>query len=531
VTEDGAYLGLDLGTSGLKGVALTAAGSVLARGSAGYPTRRPAAGACEQEPASWLRAAESVTEQIRSVVPARRWRGIGLSGMIPTLVTVGRDASPAGPAITWQDSRADAEGDELRETCGGDWLYRLTGQWVDGRYLLPMFSRVAAQEPDRAAATAVLASAKDYLFCWLTGELATDPSTATGFGCYELATGQWNDEVRAAAAARRRPAGGQSARHQYALGPPGREDREAGAGGGYPAPLAASQLGPALPAVRPSTHLRPLRPAVAELLGCGQIPVCLGAADSVLGALGLGVRAPGQIAYIAGTSNVILGVTSELVLDPEHRFLVTPLAEPGCWGAEMDLLTTGSAISWLAALLGGDLNAAGLVALAAGTDPAAAPVVLPFLSPGEQGALWDPRLHGAVVGLSLAHGREHLARGLISGIILESRRCLAVLEETGGFGRELAVAGGSASDPGFRADLADATRRRVWMPGDDDTDYSARGAALLAARAIDGTWPAGSGTVVSGLAEPDESRARIWDRLWATHESARRAIARHHHGH
>jgi hypothetical protein len=69
------------------------------------------------------------------------------------------------------------------------------------------------------------------------------------------------------------------------------------------------------------------------------------------------------------------------------------------------------------------------------------------------------------------------------------------------------------------------------MPGDDDTDYSARGAALLAARAIDGTWPAGSGTVVSGLAEPDESRARIWDRLWATHESARRAIARHHHGH
>src|SRR6202042_1594414 len=103
--------------------------------------------------------------------------------------------------------------------------------------------------------------------------------------------------------------------------------------------------------------------------------------------------------------------------------------------------------------LGGGLDAAGLVALAAGTDPATAPVVLPFLSPGEQGALWDPRLHGAVVGLSLAHGRDHLARGLVSGIILESRRCLAVLEETGGFGRELAVAGGSASDPGFRADL------------------------------------------------------------------------------
>jgi hypothetical protein len=71
------------------------------------------------------------------------------------------------------------------------------------------------------------------------------------------------------------------------------------------------------------------------------------------------------------------------------------------------------------------------------------------------------------------------------------------------------------------------------MPGDDDTDYSARGAALLAARAIGGSWPAQRPAELggSGVAEPDEDRARVWDQLWATHESARRAIARHHHGH
>ena len=184
----------------------------------------------------------------------------------------------------------------------------------------------------------------------------------------------------------------------------------------------------------------------------------------MLGALGLGVRDPGQVAYVAGTSNVIMGVSGELVLDPWHRFLVTPLAEPGRWGLEMDLLATGSAVTWLAGLLGGELDAAGLVALAAGLDPALAPVVLPYLSPGEQGALWDPRLHGAVVGLHLGHGRQHLARGLVNGIVLESRRCLAVLDETGGFGRTLAVAGGSAADQRFRADLADASRRLVSMP-------------------------------------------------------------------
>jgi sugar (pentulose or hexulose) kinase len=241
----------------------------------------------------------------------------------------------------------------------------------------------------------------------------------------------------------------------------------------------------------------------------------------VLGALGLGVREPGQVAYIAGTSTVILGIADRLVLDPDHRFLVTPLAVPGYWGLEMDLLATGSAITWLAGLLGGGLDAAGLVELAAGIDPARAPVLLPYLTPGEQGALWDPLLHGAIVGLDLGHGREHLARALVNGIILESRRCLAVLDEACGSGCAVEVAGRSAAASSFRADLADATRRPVSMPRDDNTDHSARGAALIAAVAVEGSWPAGAFPAAGLAAEPDEARATGWDGLWAAHESAR----------
>jgi sugar (pentulose or hexulose) kinase len=480
------YIGLDLGTSGLKAVALSATGAILARGGAAYPTLRPAAGAAEQDTGDWQRAVEQAMAQIGEVIPARRWRAIGLSGMIPTLVTLGPDGQPNGPAVTWQDSRADDLGDEFREHCGPAELYRLTGQWVDGRYLLPMFGRIARVDPGRAAATATIASAKDYLYAWLTGELATDPSTATGYGGYELATGTWNTKCLAAADLTGR-----------------------------------APSGPGLPAVRPCTTSRPLRAQAAARLDCAPIPVVLGAADSVLGALGLGVREPGQVAYIAGTSNVILGITDRLVLDPSHRFLVTPLAEPGRWGVEMDLLATGSAITWLAGLLGGDLTAAGLVELAARTDPAHAPVLLPYLSPGEQGALWDPLLSGAVVGLDLSHGRSHLARALVNGIVLESRRCLAVLDEIGGFGRAVEVAGGSAADPSFRADLADATRRVVSMPRDDDTDHSARGAALIAALATDGGWPDGAFPAAGVAAEPDDARAKLWDELWAAHESAR----------
>jgi xylulokinase len=490
MTSDGeVYVGLDLGTSGLKAVALGASGAVLARSGAAYPTHRPAAGAYEQDAGGWLRAVERATGQLGAAVPPRRWRAIGLAGMIPTLVTLGPDGRPTGPAVTWQDGRADELGDEFRERCGGDRLYRLTGQWVDGRYLLPMFGRVARDEPARAAATATIASAKDYLYAWLTGELATDPSTASGYGCYELADGRWNEGALAMAGWPDRPGGG-----------------------------------PRLPAVRPSVTRRPLRAGAAARLGCAAIPVVLGAADSVLGALGLGCRQPGQVAYIAGTSTVILGVTDRLVLDPAHRFLVTPLAEPGRLGVEMDLLATGSAITWLAGVLGGGLTAAGLAQLAATADPSGAPVLLPYLSPGEQGALWDPRLRGALAGLDLGHGRDHLARALVNGIVLESRRCLAVLDQAGGFGRAVAVAGGSAASPSFRADLADATRWTVSAPGDDDSHYSARGAALIAALATAGRWPDGAFPAAGVTTEPDEARAVTWDRLWSAHESARRRL-------
>jgi sugar (pentulose or hexulose) kinase len=484
-------------------VALAPEGTAIARASAAYPTDKPAPGACEQAPQNWIAAVESVAAQLRTTVGTQRWRAIGLSAMIPTLVTGRPGGEPAGLAITWQDSRGDGRGEQLRERCGGDQLYRATGQWVDGRYLLPMYLRLADDEPALAATVTRLLGAKEYLFGWLTGEIATDPSSAAGYGCYQLAAGVWDGEVLAAAAELARPA--------------------------VPAL-------PSMPSVLPSTTCWPLRGETAQRLGCGRIPVCLGAADSVLGAFGLGVRDSGQVAYIAGTSSVILGVTSRLMTDPDHRFLVTPLAEPGHWGLEMDLLATGSAISWLAGLFGAGMDEAALVALAADVDPRDAPLVLPYLSPGEQGALWDPLLRGAFLGLELRHGRSHLARGLVNGILLESRRCLAALDETWRFSRVLNVGGSSAASPAFRADLAAATGRRVDLPSGHDAYCSARGAALLAALAVDGVRPAqadgrpGPGSQpASPAAEANPHRAAMWDEIWASYDQACRAITGYYH--
>jgi len=435
------HVGLDLGTSGLKGIALDPAGQVLARSRADYATHRPEAGAAEQDPATWLRAVASVVTALLEVVPASRWAGIGLSGMIPTLAVVDSSGRALGPAITWEDARAEDEGLALREVVGAEALYDLTGQWVDGRYLLPMAARLA-RAGELSSEAVLLLDAKDFVLFWLTGVHATDPSTATGAGAYDLADGVWRLDVVAAA------------------------ERVAG------------RSLPGLPAVEAATTLRPLQPARAAAVGLpAGVPVATGAADSVCGLLGLGLAEPGDIAYLAGSSTVIIGTSVAPVRDPRHRYVVTPLALPG-YGQEMDLLATGSAIGWLADLLGLDGPAA-LAMTAADIDPIGPgiPVFAPHVAPGEQGAWWDPTLTGTLAGLSLSHGRAEIARALVSGIVIESARCVEILAETSAVGHEIHLAGSSAPDP-LPQDLADATGLDVVVHGGSGW-HSAIGAALV----------------------------------------------------
>jgi sugar (pentulose or hexulose) kinase len=137
------HVGLDLGTSGFKGVAIDAAGRVVSRARCDYATHRPEPGAAEQDPRDWLRALEQVVRLLLAEVPASRWAAIGLSGMIPTLVATDDSGQPTHAAITWEDARAESEAGELRDAVGADALYRSTGQRLDGRYLLPMAMRLS----------------------------------------------------------------------------------------------------------------------------------------------------------------------------------------------------------------------------------------------------------------------------------------------------------------------------------------------------------------------------------------------------
>jgi sugar (pentulose or hexulose) kinase len=475
------YVGLDLGTSGLKGVALDGDGRALAFGSESYETLRPAPGRAEQDPEDWVTAAVTVLGRLAVAVPPGQWRGIGLSGMIPTLVTLDEAGAVTGPALTWEDCRAHEEAAELIRQAGASEAYEATGQPMDGRYLLPMVAWIARHDPQRLQRTAVVLGAKDYLFYRLTGHLLTDPSTATGYGCYALADGRWVAPIAAAAGVGTSP------------GRPGR---------------------PGVPPVVPSTDTRSLLAEPSASLGLGPgLRVCVGAADSVLAAEALGATAHGTVAYVWGTSTVVLGATDSLTLDPRRGCLVTPLALGG-WGVELDLLSTGGAVAWLSRLLGFGPDAQTEVLAAAAAGDRDTPVALPFVGGGEQGALWDPDLRGAVVGLDLTHGPGDVARAVLDGIVLESCRCLARLRDLGLPEGDVRVAW-QAADPWFCQRLADASGRTV-VVGDGSASSSAAGAARLVAEACGTPLPRPDGGVRSHA--PDPSRTASWERRTSEYE-------------
>lgn len=470
MTDGPVVLGVDLGTSAIKVVAVAEDGTVVASARCGYPTSRPEPEAAEQNPQDWWSALRTAGDRIAAAVRPARWRGIGLSGMLPTLVELDAGGVPTGPAITWEDARAEEQASDLRDEFGDDALYRITGQRVDGRYLAPMHARL--RKLGRIGATT--AGAKDVLFRELTGHLLTDPSTAAGSAAFDIEQGSWNVDIASAAGIS------------------------------------------ALPEVASAATALPLAPQWRARWGLpGELPVVLGAADSVLGALGVGAVAHGDVGVIAGTSAIVLGISDEPTRDPAQRYLVTPLAGPG-WGLEMDLLAMGSAFDAVAALFG--LNGPGeLLELAARIPTDQAPLFLPYLTPGEQGALWDPTLTGTLHGLRLGMGVGHIGRALLTGIVVELRRCVDVLAATTGRSGPIRLGGGSAVSPLMWRDIADATGRQVWVDP-SVTDHSAIGAALFAAESL------GSPLVRTSRPNVIEPRPEChdwWTECLARHDDAR----------
>jgi xylulokinase len=430
------FVGIDVGTTAVKGVAIDPDGNVRAREEAEYPLSTPKPGWAEQDPEDWWQATESVLDRLRSQYGAPA--GIGLSGQMHGLVALDEADEVLRPAILWNDQRTGAECEEIERTLGLERLIELTGNRALPGFTAPKLLWLRRHEPETYARIARIALPKDYVRLRLTGDHATDVADASGTLLLDVARRRWSDEV-----------------------------------------LEALELDRAwLPRVYES-------PEVTGDTKDG-IPVAAGGGDQAAGALGVGVDRPGPLSVVLGTSGVVFAALEQFSADPEGRVHAFCHAVPGAWHAMGVMLSAAGSLGWLRKALGGDPSFDELTREAKEWPPGTEGLLfLPYLA-GERTPHADPNARGAFAGLSVRHDRGALVRAVLEGVAFGLRDSLDLIAGLGGeieLGRASGGGGRSALWLQIVASVLELPLERVAVD-----EGAAFGAAILGGVAA-GEWP------------------------------------------
>jgi xylulokinase len=376
-------IGLDVGTTGVKALALSPEGEVVGRAEEEYQLSTPRPGWAEQEPEDWVRGAERALRRLG--VENER---VGLSGQMHGLVALDSEQRVLRPAILWNDGRTAAECAEIEERLGLARLIELTGNRALPGFTAPKLLWLRRHEPEVYDRIACVLLPKDYVRLKLFEELATDVADASGTLLFDVANRRWSEEV-----------------------------------------LAALELPPEwLPPVRESTEVA-------------------GAGDQAAGALGVGVHSPGPASVVLGTSGVVLAPLDAFAPDPEGRAHVFCHAVPGTWHAMGVMLSAAGSLDWFRRALAPEAGYDRLDAEAESWEPGAEGLLFaPYLA-GERTPHADPDARGAFVGLSLRHDRGALVRAVLEGVAYGLRDSLELLRGLGCTVEAGRVSGGGARSP------------------------------------------------------------------------------------
>jgi len=473
------YLGLDLGTSGLKGLLIDDAQRVLAEAAAPLTVSRPHAGWSEQSPADWIGAAESVLAAL-ATHGLGAVRGIGLSGQMHGATLLSESDDVLRPCILWNDTRAHLEATEL----DADPRFRaISGNIVFPGFTAPKLLWVARHEPAVFARVARVLLPKDYLRLWLTGEHVAEMSDAAGTSWFDCARRDWSDDL-----------------------------------------LAATGMGRAqMPRlVEGSAVSGLLRPELAARFGLpAGVVVAGGGGDNAASGIGVGVVLAGQAFVSLGTSGVLFAANDGYRPDPATAVHTFCHALPGTWHQMGVILAATDALNWFAALTGSD--AGHLTGALGALQTPGKTRFLPYLG-GERTPLNDAAIRGAFIGLEHATDRAAATRAVLEGVTFALRDCRDALAATGTrIESLLAVGGGSRSDYWLAA-IATALNTPVSVPiaGDFGGAFGAARLALMAATGAGAeiaTPPA-----ISHVIEPVSALSTAFDEGHARHLAAQTAI-------
>ncbi len=463
-------LGLDLGTTEVKAGLVSLDGRLLALARSGYELDRGGGhGWAEQDPGAWWSAVVSAVRSLRAS-DIGEIAAIGVDGHGPTLVAVDRRGEATRPAITFLDTRASAEADELAEATG------VRGWMLGG---LPAALWVERHQPDVAELTRWYLTTWEWLAFRLTGEAAAP-----------LIPDQLVPE-------------------------PGRVNR---------AGVPATRLPPVS---RTGEVVGTVTETAAAALGvrAGR-PVVGGTVDAFASYLGAGLLEPGH-AYDPGGSAGGFGVYWNEPVEVSGAF-VTPAPLAGLFSVGAAMAATGRALDWYRdQVLVDTVGVDALLSEAAGAPPGAGGLVfLPYLA-GERSPIWDPEARGVLAGLTLGHGRAHIGRAIVEASAMAIRHVAEPMLAAGVQVTEMRVCGGPARSRFWNGVKADVTGFPVAVPAVLET--AVQGAAILGSVGVgahrDLRTAIGAMTRIESRIDPDPGLAPVYDRLFEAYRALYPATA------
>lgn len=440
------FLGIDIGTSGVKAVVIDRDGTIAAQATAALTVQRPHPLWSEQDPDAWWQATDAAVRALPADV-RRAVRGVGIAGQMHGATLLGADDRPLRPAILWNDGRSFAECEELERTVPA--LRDIAANIAMPGFTAPKLLWVGHHEPETFAAIRTVLLPKDHVRLIMTGEKASDVSDAAGTLWLDVAKRDWSDELLAATG------------------------------------LTRAQMPRA---VEGSDVTGTLRREIAESWGMDAVAVAGGGGDNGAGAAGIGVVRDGDALLSLGTSGVIFVATDTLRANPAAAVHAFCHCIPGMWHQMAVHLSAAVCVDWVARLIGA-AGAADVFARAELAGPASGPeLFLPYLS-GERTPHNDAQVRGGFLGLDHDSTPERMAQAVLEGVAFALADGVRVLRESGTTVERLSVIGGGARSRYWGETLAAALEVELaYLKGGEVGP--AMGAARLAQLAVDGGTPA-----------------------------------------
>ncbi len=441
------FVGLDLGTSGLRALLIDASQNVIAAREAHYGTARPHAGWSEQAQSDWTRAAKEVFAQLAADFPSEvaAIKGIGVSGHMHGANLLDETGAPLRPCMMWNDTRSVDQAALLDTT---DHIRKLSGNIVFPGFTAPKVAWVADDEPETFSKTAKVLLPKDYLNFWLTGIYASDMSDSAGTSWLDVGARDWSDTLLSASG------------------------------------MHADQM----PKLFEGTEaIGTVRDDIAAELGLPKgVIVAAGAGDNAAAACGIGALNEGDGFVSLGTSGVLLTGRDAYMPKPESAVHTFCHAIPGRWYQMGVILAATDSLNWLARNLA--QSPADLTSALGNTITGPGQIrFLPYLS-GERTPHNDAEIRGGFLNIDINSGPEALTQAVLEGVAFALRDNYEALKSTGAELDSLIAIGGGAQSPYWVELIATLLNLPISLPAAGEFG-AALGAARLAICATTGAAP------------------------------------------